>query len=281
MILNKIGYSYNDLTLVPNIISEINTRSQCDPFIDSKLPIFTAPMASVVNEKNYKEFIKNGIIPIIPRNINIDIRKEMMSYSWIALSLNEFKELFINKCDEIKQNKTYHICIDIANGHMDSLYEICAVAKDYAISHNYILVIMIGNIANPETYKWICKFNDNSNCKIIDYIRIGIGGGSGCFVDGTKIKMENGEKNIEDINPGDKVLTMDGTYQKVLNTLRYKTNELIKINNEIISTTEHKYFVINKEDKNKVNDNNLNKYGYWVEANKLDKNKHLLIKKYV
>ena len=281
MILNKIGYSYNDLTLVPNIISKINTRSQCDPFIDSKLPIFTAPMASVVNDKNYKEFIKNGIMPIIPRNINIEIRKEMMEYSWIALSLNEFKELFINKCDEIKQNKTYHICIDIANGHMESLYEICAVAKDYAISHNYILVIMIGNIANPETYKWICKFNDNSDHKIIDYIRIGIGGGSGCFVDGTKIKMENGEKNIEDINPGDKVLTMDGTYQKVLNTLRYKTNELIKINNEIISTTEHKYFVINKEDKNKVNDNNLNKYGYWVEANKLDKNKHLLIKKYV
>lgn len=181
MILETKGYGYNDLTLIPKIISRVDSRSQCNPFVDNKLPIFTAPMASVVNDKNYKEFIKNDIIPIIPRNINIEIRKEMMTYSWIALSLNEFKELFINKCNEIKQNKTYHICIDIANGHMESLYEICAVAKDYALSHNYILIIMTGNIANPETYKWICKFNDNSNHKIIDCIRIGIGGGSGCI----------------------------------------------------------------------------------------------------
>ena len=181
MILETKGYGYNDLTLVPKIISRVESRSQCDPFIDNKLPIFTAPMASVVNDKNYKEFIKNGIMPIIPRNINIEIRKEMMEYSWIALSLNEFKELFINKCNEIKQNKTYHICIDIANGHMESLYEICAVAKDYALSHNYILVIMTGNIANPDTYKWICEYNYKHNTKIIDYIRVGIGGGKGCI----------------------------------------------------------------------------------------------------
>lgn len=181
MILETKGYGYNDLTLVPKIISRVESRSQCDPFIDNKLPIFTAPMASVVNDKNYKEFIKNGIMPIIPRNINIEIRKEMMEYSWIALSLNEFKELFINKCNEIKQNKTYHICIDIANGHMKSLYEICAVAKDYALSHNYILVIMTGNIANPDTYKWICEYNYKHNTKIIDYIRVGIGGGKGCI----------------------------------------------------------------------------------------------------
>ena len=121
MILETKGYAYNDLTLVPKTISRVSSRSQCDPFIDGKLPIFTAPMASVVSHKNYKEFINNNIMPIIPRNIDLDIRKEMMEYSWVALSLNEFKELFINKCAEIKTNNTYHICVAIANGHMESL----------------------------------------------------------------------------------------------------------------------------------------------------------------
>jgi len=186
MILETKGYAYNDLTLVPKTISRVSSRSQCDTFIDGKLPIFTAPMASVVSNKNYKEFINNNIMPIIPRNIDLNIRKEMMEYSWVALSLNEFKELFINKYfinkyNEIKTNNTYHICVDIANGHMESLYKICSLAKYYALKHNYILVIMTGNIANPDTYKWICEFNYKNDYKIIDYIRVGIGGGSGCI----------------------------------------------------------------------------------------------------
>ena len=181
MILEKEGYAYDDLTLVPRVISNIKSRSECDVYTNGNLPIFTAPMASVVSDKNYNEFKKNGIMPIIPRNININIRKEMMEYSWIALSLKEFEELFISKSHEIKPNKTYHICVDIANGHMKYLYDICAIAKDYAMKNNYILVIMTGNIANPGTYEWLCKFNLNNSYKVIDYIRIGIGGGKGCI----------------------------------------------------------------------------------------------------
>ena len=284
MLEDKIGYAYNDVTIIPAIISEVNSRSECNPFIkDNFLPIFTAPMASVVNEDNLNDFLKNGIVPIIPRNIDIERRKyQMNEQQWIAVSLKEFEDLFINNYkDRIGDFRThYFICVDIANGHMKSLYEKCLQAKKNAIGSNYKLTIMTGNIANPETYEWIIKFNDANDIKVIDYIRVGIGGGSGCFIDGTKIKTINGEKNIEDIQENDKVLTIDGTYQKVLNTIRYKSNKLIKINNEITSTINHKFFVINKSDKDKVNEQNLEKYGYWIEANKLDKEKHLLIKKY-
>lgn len=284
MLEDKIGYAYNDVTIIPAIISEVNSRSECNPFIkDNFLPIFTAPMASVVNEDNLNDFLKNGIVPIIPRNIDIERRKyQMNEQQWIAVSLKEFEDLFINNYkDRIGDFRThYFICVDIANGHMKSLYEKCLQAKKNAIGCNYKLTIMTGNIANPETYEWIIKFNDANDIKVIDYIRVGIGGGSGCFIDGTKIKTINGEKNIEDIQENDKVLTIDGTYQKVLNTIRYKSNKLIKINNEITSTINHKFFVINKSDKDKVNEQNLEKYGYWIEANKLDKEKHLLIKKY-
>ena len=287
MIENIKGYSYNDLTIVPSVISNISSRSQCCCWeSEDFLPIWTAPMASVISPENSWEFERNGIHTIIPRNIPIEKRIECMNEcyksSWVALSLKEFEDLFITH-EKDRTNKWYGICVDIANGHMKKLYDICMKAKTIANDKGSYISIMTGNIANPETYRYIVEnFNiinkeGKKDC-IIDYIRVGIGGGSGCFIDGTKITTKNGFKNIEYIQEGDYVLTIDGTYQKVLNTTRFKSNELIKINNEITSTTNHEYFVINKEDKDKVNENNLQKYGYWVPACKLNKNIHLLVK---
>ena len=186
MIKEKIGYSYNDLTIIPSIISEVSSRSECNPFVkDNFLPIFTAPMASVVDENNLGNFIDNGIIPILPRNISIDKRIYQMkeNHTWVALSLKEFEHYFIDEADNIGGDfrTEYFICVDIANGHMSSLYTKCLEAKKLAKKLGYKLTIMTGNIANPETYKWICNFNRLCKASIIDYIRVGIGGGSGCI----------------------------------------------------------------------------------------------------
>ena len=65
MLTNKIGYSYNDLTIVPSVISNVASRSECNPFIEdteNRLPIFASPMASVVSENNVDIFLENGII---------------------------------------------------------------------------------------------------------------------------------------------------------------------------------------------------------------------------
>lgn len=189
-ILKTIGYSYNDLTLVPSEISNVSSRSQCNPYNnEEELPIFTAPMASVVNVDNYKLFKQNKITPIIPRNIDLNSRIELMYQGeWVALSLKEFEDYFINNTNEnfnklSKCNVPIKICVDIANGHMKSLYEKCKHAKLMAQAFDYKLIIMTGNIANAETYKWIIKncFIDNNYECCIDYIRVGIGGGSGCI----------------------------------------------------------------------------------------------------
>jgi len=184
MILEKEGYAYNDLTIIPAKISYVESRSQCNPFtVDERLPIFTAPMASVVSDKNYEVFIENGITPIIPRNIDLDRRIRLMNKGiWVALSLNEFKDLFIEHAHQRLFNVQYSICVDIANGHMISLYEACEEAKIICYdNYKYDLTIMTGNIANPATYEWICNFNFESKYIAVDYIRVGIGGGFGCI----------------------------------------------------------------------------------------------------
>ena len=194
MLSKKIGYSYNDVTIVPEVISDIKSRSECNPYVDDKLPIFASPMTSVVSEENYKIFEANKIIPILPRiqeyDINYRIKKIHQGW-WVAVSLKELENDIINDLQTTPElnNKDYRICVDIANGHMRHLYIECALAKTLARKRGINLTIMTGNIANAKTYEWIyrnalCEFEENGHIYYdcaIDYIRVGIGGGSGCI----------------------------------------------------------------------------------------------------
>lgn len=173
MLHNKVLYSYNDVMIEPAVLSEINSRSECNPFKDGMLPIFTAPMSTVVDEKNYGIFKKNGIIPIMPRNISLETRYDIaIKGNWAAFSLKEFKELFCNKEKHIgHHDNPYKVLIDVANGHMKQIYDLVREAKELHGKDN--IIIMVGNIANPKTYFECYKAG-------VDYIRCGIGGGSVC-----------------------------------------------------------------------------------------------------
>ena len=75
-----------------------------------------------------------------------------------------------------------------------------------------------------------------------------------CFVAGTKVAVENGYKNIEDIKSGDYVYsynldTNKKELKKVLETFIHQKDEIytLKVNNQLIYTTEeHPFYVINK-----------------------------------
>lgn len=186
MLNTEIKYTYNDVTIVPCAISDINSRSECNPYVNGKLPIFAAPMASVIGEDNIQTFIENNITPILPRTINISSRIKYMEQGiWVAMSLNEFNDEFVKHTDKRIRHNIYNICIDVANGHMKQIYDSAVMAKNCASTNNYTLTIMTGNIANPETYEYICKINAEiswlNNYKVIDYIRCGIGSGAVCI----------------------------------------------------------------------------------------------------
>ena len=195
MIVNEIGYAYKDVSIIPQIISKISSRKQCNCFTkDGMLPIFASPMASVIDDQNYKIFEENKIYTIIPRNIPLNTRLQfIVDGHFVALSLKEFIDIFVNHTSEryilryCNKPQRYKICVDIANGHMKHLYEYCVKAKQIAEDSNiYSLELMVGNIANPKTYEYICNnalyFDKNHKKRIaVDYVRIGIGGGSGCI----------------------------------------------------------------------------------------------------
>lgn len=163
---DKIKYGYNDVSIVPAKISNIKHRSEINPYYsNNKLPIFTAPMSSIINSNNIRSYSK--INWIIPRNFKYSYRINWINNGYIAaFSMTEVEELIRNK----SINSEVCICIDIANGHMKNLYDLVRAFKYFYPNSK----VMTGNIANPEALKIAIESG-------VDYIRIGIGSGSGCI----------------------------------------------------------------------------------------------------
>lgn len=165
-----IKYTLKEVFIVPSPLSSINSRSECNPLMDSgMLPLFTAPMSSVVGLNNYKTFQEHRINSILPRTVSLGDRVSLCNSVWCAFSISEFEMIVyerISVCDGIKK-----VLIDIANGNMLKLMSLIEFAKD---KYGDEMLIMAGNIANPETYIHL----SNSGA---DFVRLGVGSGSACI----------------------------------------------------------------------------------------------------
>jgi hypothetical protein len=129
---------------------------------------------------------------------------------------------------------------------------------------------MVGNVANPKTFAEYCMIN-------VDYVRIGIGNGGGCWDENTLILTNNGYKKIKDISIGDLVLTHKGSFESVINIISYEEDSnLLEINGEIC-TDNHELYVINKKDLELVTENNYTEYAFFIEAKKVNENEHLIL----
>ena len=179
-------YSLQDITLIPATVSEISSRSQCNPHADDfgMLPLFVAPMSSVIDDKNWRIFHDHKINTIIPRNIDIETRLKLShnQLTFVAFSLDEFETHF---CKEISYKA--HVLIDVANGHMKKLIDLCKKAKELNGDN---VIIMAGNVANPQTYVEYALAG-------IDYCRMSIGSGSQCTTANTGIFYPMGSLLIE------------------------------------------------------------------------------------
>jgi hypothetical protein len=254
MIIKDIKFDFDDLLIVPSSSSSINSRKDVDVYdSNGMLPLFTAPMDTVIGFTNLELFKSNKIYPIVPRTATGVEWVSPKENFWSAIGLKEF-ENFINA--NIETQEKHHILIDIANGHLKKLVNLIEKSK---LVYGDRLILMVGNVANPETYEILSDAG-------ADYVRVGIGNGGGCWIRGTKVLTKDGYKNIENINTDDIVLTHKGEWKPVILTheLDY-SDDLVDINGEI-STKDHQYYVINKKDVDLITDENYQNYAFWVEA---------------
>lgn len=234
---------WNDIAIIPEVLSNISSRSEINIFLENgNLPIFTAPMDMVINEDNIKYFTDNKINVCLPRNIKYDLGKSIdFFYSY---GLDEIINIIDN--NKLIPKK---ILIDIANGHLTKLYDISKRIKDKFGSS---VELMVGNIANPKTYRKYCEIG-------VDYIRVNIGSGSACttaanvgifypsaslvsecyniskeFENPTKIIVDGGFRNTSEIIKalavGGSSVMLGGIFNKCLESC---SNDFIKINSKL------------------------------------------------
>lgn len=171
-------YSLDEIGLIPARISTIKHRGDVNPFVNSpfggeKLPVFVAPMTCILSANNICTFSQSKFEPILPVcDADLELRTQLPNGSdwlgWTAMTLDEFKHRF-NACNA-DENLKHYVLIDVAQGHMEELFK---CVKDAKQEYGNNLIVMIGNMANPETYIDCCEAG-------VDYVRVGIGGGAGC-----------------------------------------------------------------------------------------------------
>lgn len=151
-------FDFNDILIRPSAVSTIRSRKEINPFHNGFLPLITAPMDTVVDLENKDLFSNLKIKLCLPRG-------EKYEGGFISYSLDRILELTVLK----QLNATGKYLIDIANGHMQKLIEVTLLIRETYPN----ITLMVGNIANPETYVKLSNAG-------ADYIRIGIGNGGGC-----------------------------------------------------------------------------------------------------
>lgn len=162
----------------------LNSRSETNPFGDNGfLPLITAPVYSVVDETNYRVFLDNKIQVCLPRKTNTDKFSDTDFYKvWKSYSLQDFENKYCLSGNLFEGQRK--VLIDTANGNMPALHKAIRKAKEI---HGDNLVIMAGNVSSVEVFIELAKVG-------CDFIRVGVGGGSGC---NTSLQTGVGQEDLE------------------------------------------------------------------------------------
>ena len=175
---------FNNVLIKP-ISSNIDSRSKVNLLTEyvfknnvlvNSVPIIASNMDTVGTFEIYRELSKYNIITAFHKFYTLD------DYKLEYLSNNLNPDLFMVSCGiskhEIKNAieilkfvKGKYLCIDIANGYLESLLEICLNIKT-----NYPeIILVVGNVATPEQVEKLITIGK------ADIIKIGIGPGSACL----------------------------------------------------------------------------------------------------
>ena len=247
-------FDFEDINLLPQLCV-VNSRSECDTSIKFggkkfKLPVVPANMQSVIDEALAMKMAQKGFFYILHR-FDVDVikfisdMKNMNLITSISIGVNKDSYELIDELIE-KNLIPDFITIDIAHGHSIKMKEMLEFIKKTNINS----FIIAGNISTKESVKDLTQWG-------ADALKVGIG--PGCFISDTEIITKSGIKKIKEVEIGDFVLTHKNRYEEVISTTSYyEEDDLIKIN-DTISTKDHKYYVINKEDEYSVNIENYEK----------------------
>ncbi|HMS65006.1 MAG TPA: guanosine monophosphate reductase [Ignavibacteria bacterium] len=181
-ISDSFSFTYDDISLLPNQISDIQHRSHCNTGIEFlglnlDLPVIASPMNTVCGGRMSKALSDLGCLGIIHRFNTIE--EQISEINNNGLKDSDFKSAAIGinlvkdhpRLMALADSGVKIFCIDIANGGSKMIEEF--LNNIQAIIKNYGLKIIAGNVASYETAKFLIELG-------VDSIRVGIGNGAMC-----------------------------------------------------------------------------------------------------
>jgi IMP dehydrogenase/GMP reductase len=289
-------FDFEQINLIPQKCI-VGSRSECNTNVKLgnftfKMPVIPANMECVINQDLSIKLGKNGYFYIMHRFLT---NEEILNFIIGINSLNELvnienkipvsisvgvnqesydlidvlSDIWNPLRDRTREQSYYNvdfITIDIAHGHATKMEAMIKYIREKLPN----IFIIAGNVSTLEAVKDLAEWG-------ADAAKVGIS--PGCFTPDSLVLTDNGYKSLSEIKEGDSVLTHKNRYKKVISKQSYiGEQDLIKINNLPACTQSHEFYVIDKENKELVDESNIEEYAYWVQAKDLDKTKHLMIK---
>lgn len=181
-IILDYSFTYDDISILPNHISDLKHRADCDTSVEFcglklSVPIIASPMNTVCGGKMAKSLSELKCLGIVHRFNSIE--EQISEFTDNGLLISDYKAaaIGINQDTEIKRIQKLAdagikiFCIDIANGGSKMIERF--INKISKLIKDYRLRIIAGNVASYETTKYLIELN-------VDAIRVGIGNGAMC-----------------------------------------------------------------------------------------------------
>ncbi|MBS1518881.1 MAG: guanosine monophosphate reductase [Bacteroidetes bacterium] len=181
-ISSTYSFTYDDISLLPDQISEIEHRSECNTSVDFlglklNLPVIGSPMNTVVGGRMAKALADLGCLGIVHRFNTVEEQVKEFSENGMNDSPFRCPAIGINKNTDIERLRKLAdegitmFCIDIANGGSKMIDEFISASSN--IISGYKIKIIAGNVASYETTEFLINIG-------VDAIRVGIGNGAMC-----------------------------------------------------------------------------------------------------
>lgn len=261
----KEVFDYDDIMLVPGkCVVKSRSEVNVSTFFGKetfKLPIVPANMSTIVDENTALWLANRGYFYVMHRFDvdSVEFTKAMHEadeISSISLGIKpaDYEILERFRREEISPD---YITVDVAHGDSE---EVIRMVKTIRSLFSTVFIIA-GNIATVEGAQRLADAGANA-------VKVGIG--PGCFVPDSKVLTKNGLRRIQDIQPGEWVLTHKSRYREVKHKFEFSHHIETILINGIECTPDHEFYVCDKENLSKVTDTNYTDFCYWVPAHELD-----------
>lgn len=224
---HNVKYDFSDVLLIPKR-SELNSRSEVNLertmiFKHSRyqwtgVPIIVANMDTTGTVEMARALEKFKVITCLHKYHKWEDIPEDLNKDYYAVSTG-IGEADLKNLDEIMEHRDpTFICIDVANGYASRFLQVIKeIRKKYPGK-----TLMGGNIVTREMTEELI-INGG-----LDVVKVGIG--SGCFTSDTLLMMaDRNFKNINQVNPGERVINMEGKPVTVLNRLNQGYRKVVAV----------------------------------------------------